>query len=125
MTNQEWEVFYKHAKRIIDDNLKAKGAEYAPEGDRFRNFHIQARKRGTSALDALDGNRVKHEASLEDMRAGLLPLTKELIDEKCKDDVSYALLQWGLFYDEIGLSLHEVSLDSTMGVADVSQVSAC
>ena len=106
MTNSEWKVFFEDAIKKISSNLDKKGAEYAPNGDRFQNFKTQARLKGTDVFDALVGNRVKHTASLEDMAKGLVPLTKSLIDEKCMDDICYGLLQWGLFYDAAGIQIH-------------------
>lgn len=106
---KESEIFDKIVEdrlKKIKDTLGSKGSEYATGDDRFHNFNMAARKRGTTPEAALMGMKVKHDVSVDDLvawaEASPERLTAKIIDEKILDSICYLLLLLGLLTKRIG-----------------------
>lgn len=104
------DMLHSHCKKV----LEAKGKEYAPEGDnRFIAFEKGAMIFNDigSILSELDSNDMviallsKHLVSIEDIAANKLPLSKELLYEKCGDALNYMALYGGMLEEELGWNI--------------------
>ena len=80
----------------IKQTLIKKGREYSSEGNRFHNFDIAARMKGSTPEKALDGMLLKHIVSVDDMINNPHNVTVEMIDEKIGDVINYMILLEGL-----------------------------
>ena len=91
--------------KTIGDTLKAKGGEYSTETDRLHNFATGARMRGRSRAKTLDGMKLKHDVSILDLiewnDTSPEKVTKELIEEKCKDAICYHILLWAILLEDL------------------------
>lgn len=101
----------KDAERYLDDTinqiketLKVKAAEYIRNNDYMHNFNRAAVKKGISREQAIDGMRLKHEISIDDMRddlaKGTIP-SKEMVNEKFGDIINYYILEKMSFLHKI------------------------
>lgn len=93
------EEFNKHFDTIIEtviEKVKVKAAEYVRNDDRMHNFNRASIKRNIIRERSLDGMRLKHEVSIEDMLndidSGLLPKL-ETVMEKFGDRLIYDILE--------------------------------
>jgi len=103
------ETFEKIVKEQHEQSLqvlceKAKG--YSKWQDRFHNFKAAGRKLDIRDDEALNGMRIKHVVSVEDMWDNLwthnqIP-TKAMIDEKFGDVINYYLLEKGMMLEVCG-----------------------
>lgn len=77
--------------------LMVKAKEYVRNDDRMHNFNKAALKRGISREQAIDGMRLKHEISIDDIREdvskGNLP-NNDLLLEKFGDMINYCILEY-------------------------------
>ena len=119
MNDEEFEnvVLEQHEQSL--SVLCAKAKEYSKDGDRFHNFKIAGRKRGVQPHDALDGMRIKHVVSIEDMWDNIdthkaLP-TGEMIDEKFGDVINYYLLEKGMMLETCRAALVHTLTTSRYG----------
>ena len=76
--------------------LNAKAVEYASGYDRLYNFKEAGRKLNVTPEKALQGMKIKHDVSVDDLirLAGGCPdkLTEEIINEKIGDSINYLIL---------------------------------
>ena len=96
MSKQEAENYLSEIISNISEILKKKAIEYIRNEDYMHNFNKASVKKGITREQAIDGMRLKHEVSIDDMRNdianGRLP-SKELVEEKFGDIVNYYILE--------------------------------
>lgn len=92
---------------VATSKLDSKGEEYVRNGDRLHNFNEASKKRFKQRERALDGMRLKHEISIDDILndidKGLLP-DRDVVIEKFGDRLVYDIL-------EMISILHRIELD--------------
>ena len=99
MTPEDFNKLLRERVDKIFLTLDSKGVEYATDADRLHNFKVAAQIDGETPAQALWGMFKKHLVSLKDMKDGVTPLSKELIDEKCGDTVNYVILLEAIFIE--------------------------
>lgn len=89
-----------YIRDIVDHckhTLTVKAKEYVRNDDRMHNFNKASLKKNISREQAIDGMRLKHEISIDDIREdvskGNLP-SKELLLEKFGDIINYYILEY-------------------------------
>lgn len=89
-----------YLKGILDQTytvLGVKAKEYVRNGDRMHNFNKGAQLTGKLREEVLEGFRLKHLLSRDDMindiKEGNLP-SEALVNEKYGDIVNYYILEW-------------------------------
>lgn len=96
LSNDEADKMIEDVLSHIESSLAIKGKEYVRNDDRLHNFNVAAKKKDITREQAIDGMRLKHEISIDDMRNdianGILP-TKEMVDEKFGDIINYYILE--------------------------------
>lgn len=104
LSTEEFDKYFDTIMERTRKVLKVKAREYARNEDRLHNFNSAALKKQISRNEVLDGMRLKHEISIDDMRKdiakGILP-SVELVSEKLGDRLNYDILE------EISI-MHEV-----------------
>lgn len=93
-------VVEKRTEKISKTLLK-KAGEYSKDTNRFHNFDVAARMRGITPELALDGMRLKHVVSVDDMVNNPDMVTVDMIDEKIGDAINYLILLEGLLLRRI------------------------
>jgi len=101
--------FEKQIASLFDKcftNLVEKDVEYAGHGDAFEAFREAAKVEGTLPEEIARRYRLKHDMSLRkllnDIQAGHTEnLTKEFVEEKCKDIICYTALIYGMLMERI------------------------
>jgi len=96
MKAEEFNKILEERIQKIKAVLAAKAEEYASNGDRLYNFKEAGRKLGVTPEKALQGIKVKHDVSVDDLIrwAEISPdkLTEEIINEKIGDSINYLIL---------------------------------
>lgn len=96
LTNEEFDKYFDEIMERTRKILKVKAREYARDGDRLHNFNAAGCKKNKTRIAALDGMRLKHEISIDDIRddigKGHLP-TKAMVSEKFGDRLNYDILE--------------------------------
>lgn len=88
--------------------IKHKGVgKYTTEGDALHNFRVIAGKREKTLGEAWQGMADKHEAVVEDMISGAIPITEELIKEHAIDRLTYAALLVPVLYEMMDMQTYE------------------
>ena len=95
MDNNEFNKLLNKRIEAIKSTLLKKGQEYGRD-DRFHNFKIAAKMIGITPEKALEGMRVKHEVSIQDLINFPETRTVELINEKIGDSINYLILLEGI-----------------------------
>lgn len=103
MTTQNFEKIVLNRLAKIEQTLNNKAKEYALDGDRLHNFKIAARIKGETQAKALWGMAMKHLVSIDDLVAGRLIPTPEMIEEKIGDMVNYLILLEAVFAESKGI----------------------
>ena len=92
---------------VVDLSIN-KGNEYASKADVFKNFKAAKGRIGlNSPIDVAMAYKLKHDISLETMihrKPGNPNITKEYIDEKINDNITYLLLIKGMLYEREGVT---------------------
>lgn len=82
-------------KNIID-TLQVKSVEYVRSDDMMHNFNIGAKMTNSIREDVINGFRLKHMISVDDIRNdiknGILP-SVEMVEEKFGDIINYFILE--------------------------------
>lgn len=96
MSNEDADRYIDGAVSHIHETLSLKGKEYVRNDDRMHNFNVAARMKAITREQAIDGMRLKHIVSIDDIRndisVGTLP-SKEIIIEKFGDAINYYILE--------------------------------
>lgn len=96
MTNTVADNLLNERLQLIKETLGQKAKEYARNEDRMHNFNKAAEKSGKTREECLDGFRLKHVISVDDMRQdiknGKLP-TLAQVREKFGDIINYYILE--------------------------------
>lgn len=96
MSHAEADSYISSAIEHIHTSLAVKGKEYVRNDDRMHNFNVAGRMKGITREQAIDGMRLKHIVSIDDIRndiaVGKLPTT-EVIKEKFGDAINYYILE--------------------------------
>lgn len=91
-----FDEYFNDIMKRTKDKLLIKGAEYCRNGDRMHNFNSASLKKQEIREKVLDGMRLKHEVSIDDMRndisIGLLP-SIATVEEKLGDRLIYDILE--------------------------------
>lgn len=97
LDNEKAEAYLGDILLQIQNVLGVKAREYVRNGDRMHNFNKGAKLTGKLREEVLEGFRLKHELSrqdiISDIKKGDIP-TKELTNEKYGDIVNYYILEW-------------------------------
>lgn len=99
MDSEQFHKVFKEVFGMSEKVLTKKETEYG-RGDRYHNFKRAAAKLGITPLEALQGMKVKHEVSVDDLIADLkagktVPMS--VVKEKVGDMINYDILAYGLF----------------------------
>lgn len=85
--------------------LANKANEYASGGDRLYNFKEAARKLNITPEKALQGIKIKHDVSVDDLiqwaEGSPEKLTEEIINEKIGDSINYLILLEALLKERL------------------------
>lgn len=104
LTNEDADRYLEDVMKMTVNTLKVKGKEYIRNDDRMHNFNAAAIKKNITREQALDGMRLKHEVSIDDMRddiaEGNIP-SRSLVDEKFGDIINYYILEYMSVRDRI------------------------
>lgn len=96
MNNTDFTELVEKRLQAIRDTLISKGKEYSSEEDRLINFKLGAKKSGLTSIQVLQGYKLKHEISIDeicrDFDGGKVVYLPQ-IDEKFTDDICYRILQ--------------------------------
>jgi len=94
--NEEADEYVKKLISNSENGLLVKAREYAREEDRMHNFNEAARIKNISREEAIDGMRLKHIISINDIRKditeGKLP-AEATVMEKFGDTINYYILE--------------------------------
>lgn len=104
MNNKEFEAIIEARIEKTKELILNKGAEYADDDNRLHNFETASRIAGGSAAMALDGMLMKHYVSYRDLLTKIElgeEISKELVEEKLGDIITYFHLQEAIMYDYI------------------------
>lgn len=97
LNHENADTYIKDMLSNISEVLLVKSKEYVRNDDRMHNFNQAARKKDLTREQVLDGMRLKHEVSIDDIRRdiseGVLP-SRELLDEKFTDIINYYILEY-------------------------------
>ena len=97
LTNEKADQYLEEILSNTKQVLGVKAKEYVRNEDRMHNFNIGAIRAGKLREEILEGFRLKHIISREDiindLKEGKLP-SKELVNEKFGDIVNYYILEW-------------------------------
>lgn len=97
LTNEKADKYLEDIITQTTNVLGVKAKEYVRNDDRLHNFNEGARQKNLIREEVLDGMRLKHTISRDDMindlKEGKIP-TKEYINEKYGDIVNYYILEW-------------------------------
>lgn len=99
--------FEKLAKELLDESqntLFLKSLEYASDTDRLANFRQPSSMMQMSPAEVCLTYQMKHVASIakiaKESSDGILP-SRELLMEKCKDNINYTLLFYAAIIEMI------------------------
>jgi len=110
MTREDFNKVVEDRISSIRDVLQSKGAEYATDSERFRNFKEAGLMLGCASQCALWGMAAKHFISVKDLMeklSGVQELvygertySKGLIKEKVGDAINYLILVEGILLEQ-------------------------
>lgn len=104
MSNAKADAYIEEIISQIRSSLKAKAREYVRNNDRMHNFNEAGRIQNTIRENALDGMRIKHIISINDIRKDIeqdkMP-SKKILDEKFGDVINYYILEKMSIMDKI------------------------
>lgn len=104
MSNAKADAYIEEIIGQIRSSLKAKAREYVRNNDRMHNFNEAGRIQNTIRENALDGMRIKHIISINDIRKDIeqdkMP-SKKILDEKFGDVINYYILEKMSIMDKI------------------------
>lgn len=107
LTPKQFEKYFDEIKERMLATLESKGEEYVRNNDRLHNFNQASKKRFEQRERSLDGMRLKHEISIDDIindiERGLLP-EKAVVMEKFGDRLIYDILEQISIMHRIDLS---------------------
>lgn len=96
MTEQRFEEIVEETLEQLRNTLITKGREYRRNGNPFHNFDSGANITGLLREEVLDGFKLKHEVSVNDivndLNKGILP-SKETVNEKLGDILVYTIIK--------------------------------
>ncbi len=96
LSEKEFDKYFDKIMERTKNILKVKAKEYVRNGDRMHNFNKGSLKTGLIRERILDGIRLKHEVSIDDMiddiELGLTP-EEAVVDEKFGDRLNYDILE--------------------------------
>jgi len=101
MTPERFDKLTKETLQKCKETLAQKEAEYSSGKDRFHNFNVGARIKNITPLQALEGMKLKHDVSVQDLFDNPDSATFALLDAKINDSINYLLLARGLFVEHI------------------------
>lgn len=108
MTKQEFNDYVEETLREIKDVLIVKGDEYIRGGNPFHNFDEGARITSEYRERVIDGFKLKHEISINDMvndiEKGDIP-NRGIVDEKFNDVLVYTIIKKISIIDRINTDL--------------------
>lgn len=106
--------FDRLVEYVVNERIKgvmcAKSAEYSRGDDKLHNFKRAAEVSGKTALECLQGMKLKHDVSILDMHddeAKGIRHSREKWEEKISDDINYHILDLALLYEKHGWSVPE------------------
>jgi len=102
MTEEEFEKVVEDTLIELKNILIVKGKEYRRNSNPFHNFEIGALKKSLLREEILDGFRLKHIISIDDMRQDLYvgkKPTKETVKEKFNDTLVYYIIEKAMFLE--------------------------
>lgn len=111
MNSQTFETLLDYRLKMAKKILGEKAKQYASEEDRLQQFKAAARIMGNTQAQALWGMAMKHLVSVQDLVAGRLKPTPNLVDEKIGDMINYLILLDAIFTEESQNEINS-SLDS-------------
>jgi len=110
MNNEEFNKIVEERISLIKSVLVKKQAEYSSKTDRLHNFKVGSRMTGKTPEQVLQGFRLKHEISINDIVEGVpdnLP-EKDLLQEKIGDSINYLILLEALLIERINNKSNDI-----------------
>jgi hypothetical protein len=96
LSEKDFNTYFDKIMERTKNVLKVKAREYARNNDRMHNFNKASIKKQITREQALDGMRLKHQISIDDINddieLGLTPI-ESVVTEKFGDRLTYDILE--------------------------------
>jgi hypothetical protein len=96
MTEERFEEIVEDTLAQIRETILIKGKEYRRNKDPFHNFNQGAKLTGNTKYEVLDGFKLKHDISVQDIINDYKKMTfssKSIINEKMNDILIYTIVK--------------------------------
>src|SRR4030043_803807 len=107
MNTEEFNKLLEERIEKTREILGRKASEYASDEDRLYNFREAGRQLKITPEKALQGIKIKHDVSVDDLidmtAKNDLKITIELINEKIGDSINYLILLEALLKERINI----------------------